>query len=125
VASPTCHDRWLQQTAVLDLQRAGPTPTEDTKAKKIVGWVDAYESDFGTIQVAPNRFMRTRDVLVPADRHVGDRPFSFHGRKMVSVNSPQNRRLASAGPRSCLNTRSFRAHEKASGACSTTPRRKE
>jgi hypothetical protein len=39
------------------------TPTEDTKAKKIVAAVDAYESDFGTLRIAPNRFMRPRDVL--------------------------------------------------------------
>jgi hypothetical protein len=39
------------------------TPTEDTKAKKIVAAVDAYESDFGTLRIAPNRFMRARDVL--------------------------------------------------------------
>jgi hypothetical protein len=39
------------------------TPTEDTKAKKIVAAVDAYESDFGTLRIAPNRFMRSRDVL--------------------------------------------------------------
>jgi hypothetical protein len=40
------------------------TPTEDTKAKKIVASVDAYESDFGTLKVVPNRFQRARDVLV-------------------------------------------------------------
>ena len=26
--------------------------------------MDAYESDFGTLRVIPNRFLRTRDVLV-------------------------------------------------------------
>ena len=40
------------------------TPTEDTKSKKITASVDAYESDFGTIKVVPNRFQRARDVLV-------------------------------------------------------------
>lgn len=40
------------------------TPTEDTKSKKIVATVDVYESDFGTLKVVPNRFMRTRDVLI-------------------------------------------------------------
>jgi hypothetical protein len=40
------------------------TPTEDTKAKKIVASVTAYESDFGTLKVVANRFQRTRDVLV-------------------------------------------------------------
>lgn len=40
------------------------TPTEDTGAKKIIAAVDAYVSDFGTLKVVPNRFMRARDVLV-------------------------------------------------------------
>src|SRR5205823_8274890 len=40
------------------------TPTEDTKAKKIVAAVDAYESDFGRLKIVPNRFQRARDVLV-------------------------------------------------------------
>jgi hypothetical protein len=39
------------------------SPIEDTKAKKIVAAVDAYESDFGQLKIAPNRFMRQRDVL--------------------------------------------------------------
>ncbi|WP_421722926.1 DUF5309 domain-containing protein [Bauldia sp.] len=41
------------------------TPTEDTKAKKIVAAVDVYESDFGTLRIVPNRNNpRTRDALV-------------------------------------------------------------
>lgn len=40
------------------------TPMEDTKSKKIVASVDVYESDFGTLKVVPNRFMRARDVLI-------------------------------------------------------------
>jgi hypothetical protein len=40
------------------------TPTEDVKSKKIVAAVDAYESDFGTVKVVANRFMRSRDCLV-------------------------------------------------------------
>lgn len=40
------------------------TPTEDTKAKKIVASVDAYESDFGKLTVVANRFSRSRDALV-------------------------------------------------------------
>jgi len=40
------------------------TQIEDTKGKKIIAAVDAYESDFGTLKIVPNRFMRTRDVLV-------------------------------------------------------------
>lgn len=40
------------------------TPTEDAKSKKIVASVDVYESDFGRLKVVPNRFMRSRDVLV-------------------------------------------------------------
>lgn len=40
------------------------TPMEDTKSKKIVASVDAYESDFGRLKVVANRFQRARDVLV-------------------------------------------------------------
>lgn len=40
------------------------TPIEETKSKKIVASVDAYESDFGVLKVVANRFQRTRDVLV-------------------------------------------------------------
>lgn len=40
------------------------TPTEDAKSKKIVATVDVYESDFGTLKVTPNRFMRSRDCLI-------------------------------------------------------------
>ena len=40
------------------------SPTEDTRAKKITASVDAYESDFGTLRVVANRFMRARDVLI-------------------------------------------------------------
>jgi hypothetical protein len=40
------------------------SPIEETKSKKITASVTAYESDFGTLKVVPNRFMRTRDVLV-------------------------------------------------------------
>jgi hypothetical protein len=59
------------------------TPTEDTKSKKITASVDAYESDFGTIKVVPNRFQRSRDVLVLQMEMwaVAYLP----GRKMVSI----------------------------------------
>lgn len=40
------------------------TPMEDTKSKKIVATVDVYESDFGTLKVIANRFMRARDCLI-------------------------------------------------------------
>jgi hypothetical protein len=40
------------------------TQIEPTKDKKIIAAVDAYESDFGTLKVVPNRFQRARDVLV-------------------------------------------------------------
>ncbi len=40
------------------------TPMEQASSKKIVASVDAYESDFGKLTVVPNRFQRTRDVLV-------------------------------------------------------------
>ena len=40
------------------------SPIEQASAKKITASVDAYESDFGRLKVVPNRFMRTRDVLI-------------------------------------------------------------
>lgn len=59
------------------------TPTEDTRAKKIVASVDAYESDFGTLKVVPNRFQRSRDVLV-LQMDMWAVAF-LKGRKMVSI----------------------------------------
>jgi hypothetical protein len=61
------------------------TPTEDTKSKKIVASVDAYESDFGKLSIVPNRFMRNpaRDVLVlQMDMWA---VAYLNGRKMVSI----------------------------------------
>ncbi len=59
------------------------TPTEDTKAKKIVASVDFYESDFGRLSVAPNRFMRARDALVlQTDMWA---VAYLNGRRMVSI----------------------------------------
>jgi hypothetical protein len=40
------------------------TPTEDTRAKKITASVVLYDSDFGLLDIVPNRFSRSRDVLV-------------------------------------------------------------
>ena len=59
------------------------TPTEDTKAKKIVASVDFYESDFGRLSVTPNRFMRARDVLV-LQTEMWAVAF-LNGRRMVSI----------------------------------------
>jgi hypothetical protein len=56
---------------------------EDTKGKKIIASVDAYESDFGTLKVVPNRFLRTRDVLV-LQNDMWAVAF-LKGRKMVSI----------------------------------------
>ena len=60
------------------------TPTEDTRAKKITASVEAYESDFGTIKVVPNRFQRARDALVlQSDMWA---LAYLNGRKMASLN---------------------------------------
>jgi len=40
------------------------SPIEQASSKKITASVDAYESDFGKLSVVPDRFMRTRDVLI-------------------------------------------------------------
>lgn len=59
------------------------TPMEDTKAKKITASVDAYESDFGKLKIVPNRFQRSRDVLVLQTDMWAVAYLS--GRKMVSI----------------------------------------
>jgi hypothetical protein len=59
------------------------TQIEDTKGKKIIAAVDAYESDFGTLKVVPNRFTRSRDVLV-LWMEMWALAF-LNGRRMVSV----------------------------------------
>lgn len=59
------------------------TPMEDAKSKKIVASVDAYESDFGRLKVVPNRFQRTRDVLVLQSEMWA--VAYLNGRKMVSI----------------------------------------
>src|SRR5205807_9160544 len=59
------------------------TPFEETKGKKIVASVDAYESDFGTLKVVANRFSRPRDVLV-LQMDLWAVAY-LNGRKMVSL----------------------------------------
>jgi hypothetical protein len=59
------------------------SPIEDTKAKKIVASVDAYESDFGTLKVVANRFQRSRDCLILEMDKWG--LAHLNGRKMVSI----------------------------------------
>lgn len=59
------------------------TPMEDTKAKKIVAAVDAYESDFGVLKVVANRFQSTRDVFI-FQMDMWALAF-LNGRKMVSI----------------------------------------
>jgi len=53
----------------------------DVSAKRIINAVDFYESDYGTLSVVPNRYMRQRDVLVlDSDMFSVDyyRPFFTH-----------------------------------------------
>jgi hypothetical protein len=59
------------------------TPIEQTAAKKIVAAVDAYESDFGRLNVVPNRFTRARDVLI-LQTEMWALAF-LNGRRMVSI----------------------------------------
>lgn len=60
------------------------TPMEEASSRKIVAAVDAYDSDFGKLKVAPSRNIRSRDVLVlePAKWAVGHLP----GSAMASFN---------------------------------------
>ncbi len=59
------------------------TPTEDTRAKKITASVVLYDSDFGLLDIVPNRFSRARDVLV-LQMDLWALAF-LTGRKMVST----------------------------------------
>jgi hypothetical protein len=59
------------------------TPMEETKTKKIVASVDAYESDFGSLKVVANRFQRARDCFaLQSDMWA---VAYLPGRKMVSI----------------------------------------
>lgn len=59
------------------------TAFEETKSKKIVASVDAYESDFGKLKVVANRFQRPRDVLVlETDKWA---VAYLNGRNMISI----------------------------------------
>jgi len=59
------------------------TAMEETKSKKIVASVDAYESDFGKLKVVANRFSRPRDVLVlEMDKWA---VAYLNGRNMISI----------------------------------------
>lgn len=60
------------------------TPMEQATSKKIVASVDAYESDFGKLKVVPNRFQRSRDVLILQSEMWA--VAYLNGRKMVSIN---------------------------------------
>jgi hypothetical protein len=59
------------------------TQIENVKEKKIIASVDAYESDFGTLKVTPNRFLRTRDCLV-LQMEMWAVAY-LNGRRMVSI----------------------------------------
>lgn len=62
------------------------SPIEQAVTKKITAAVDAYESDFGTLKVVPNRFQRTRDVFAfQMDMWA---VAYLNGRRMVSIQMP-------------------------------------
>jgi len=46
------------------------TRFKDADSKKLVQAVDIYESDFGTLQIVPDRYSRNRDCLVIDPRYV-------------------------------------------------------
>jgi hypothetical protein len=58
------------------------TPMQDQADRKITAAVDVYESDFGRLKVTPNRFQRSRDVLVLQMDMWGYAPLS--GRNFIS-----------------------------------------
>jgi hypothetical protein len=59
------------------------SPIEQASTKKITAAVDTYESDFGVLKVVPNRFQRSRDVLI---LQLDMWALAYlNGRKMVSI----------------------------------------
>lgn len=72
-----------QQKRVITSTFRGSTDSNEnmTSSKRIINAVDFYESDYGTMSVVPNRYMRQRDVFVldsdmwSVDYH---RPFSTY-----------------------------------------------
>ena len=91
------------------------TPTEDTKAKKIVASVDFYEFDFGRLSVTPNRFMRARDALILQTEMWA--VAYLNGRRMVSI--PLARTGIPSAGKCSRNTRSWPATRRPPAACST------
>lgn len=59
------------------------TTTQDAKSKRLVASVDFYDSDFGRLDVTPNRFQRARDVFVLQMDMWALAPLS--GRDMISI----------------------------------------
>jgi hypothetical protein len=59
------------------------TPIEQAASKRIVAAVEVYESDFGRLDVIPNRFMRSRDVLI-LQMELWAIAY-LNGRRMVSI----------------------------------------
>ena len=59
------------------------TPIQNQTDRKITAAVDVYESDFGRLKVVPNRFTRSRDVLILQMDMWAFAPLP--GRSMVSV----------------------------------------
>jgi hypothetical protein len=68
---PTVKQRWSQYMFSPDTTNSGRIATQyqdqgksPAKGATALGAVDVYVSDFGIIDVIPDRFMRTRDVIV-------------------------------------------------------------
>lgn len=68
---PTLKQKWSGYMFSPDNTNSGRIATQyqdqgksPTKGATALGAVDVYVSDFGVIDVVPNRFMRTRDVLI-------------------------------------------------------------
>lgn len=68
---PTLKQKWSQYMFSPDTTNAGRIATQyqdqgksPAKGATALGAVDVYVSDFGVIDVIPDRFMRTRDVII-------------------------------------------------------------
>ena len=97
------------------------TPTEETKAKKIVASVDVYESDFGTPQASSPTASSGRATCWCCRLEMWAVAF-LNGRAWCRFRSP--RPATPSVARCSRNTRWWRATRRPPAACSISPRRK-
>lgn len=72
----------------------GANKNVDVKDKKLVASVTIYESDFGILEVVPNRFMRSRDCLIlQMDMWAVAYLRSFHVKELARTGDTERKQL--------------------------------